>query len=83
MIHPVWIGGDTYINGDLIISITNATHPKSKKAIKAAKEEGKLLDYTAGLTRKAVIMLNDGHVVVACVIPSRIVEEIKKEEKCL
>ena len=79
MTQSVWIGNNTYINGDLIISITEAKHPLAKKMIKTAKEEGHLLDYTAGGTRESVILFNDGRIILSHMEPYEIVEGLKNE----
>lgn len=79
MTQSVWIGNNTYINGDLIISISAAKNPQMKRLAKDAKENGRLLDYTSGEAKKSAILFNDGRVILSIIEPQDIIEEIKKE----
>lgn len=50
----VYVGNDTYINGDKIISIINSSRPMAKKLKKKAKEKYNLLDFTCGIVLKNI-----------------------------
>ena len=76
---PLYIGNDIYIDSNMISYIMSAWHPKAKKLVAQAKEENKLLDFTAGKTRKSIIILNTGYIITSTMLPKDIVDnkEIK------
>ena len=76
MNQPVYIGNDTYINGDMIIFIVDSSRPIGKKLKKKAKEEYNLLDFTCGMGTGSVILLNDNRVILSHRTPHQIVNEI-------
>ena len=76
----LWVGKGTYINNELVVSITEFKHPQAKKHIKAAKENGSLLDYTAGEKTESVLLLSNGIVVMSILEPYEIVEWLKENK---
>ena len=57
---PLYIGNDVYIDGNTVFCIMSSWHPKAKKLIAQAKKENTILDFTAGNTRQAIIIINTG-----------------------
>ena len=76
---PLYIGNDVYIDSNMIFCIMSAWHPQAKKIVAQAKEENKLLDFTAGKVRKSIIILNTGYIITSTMLPKDIVDnkEIK------
>lgn len=65
MKQPVYVGVDTYIDGDSIVSIMDPSCSQAKKLRQRAKEEDKFLDFTCGKNYGSEILLNDNHVVLS------------------
>ena len=74
---PLYIGNDVYIDSNTIFCIMSAWHPKAKKLIAQAKKENTILDFTAGNTRQAIIILNTGSIITSIMLPKDIIYSIE------
>ena len=74
---PLFIGNDVYIDSNTIFCIMLAWHPKAKKLIAQAKKENTILDFTSGNTRKSIIILNIGSIIISTMLPKDIVDNIE------
>ena len=74
---PLFIGNDVYIDSNTVFCIMSAWHPKAKKLIAQAKKENTILDFTAGNTRKSIIILNTGSIITSTKLPKDIIDNIE------
>ena len=81
MKQPVYVGVDTYINGDSIVSIMDPSCSQAKKLRQKAKEEDRLLDFTCGKNYGSEILLNDNHVILSNRTSFQIVSDIWKDNE--
>ena len=74
---PLYIGNDVYIDSNTIFCIMSAWHPKAKKLIAQAKKENTILDFTAGNTRRSIIILNTGSIITSTMLSKDIANSIE------
>ena len=74
---PLYVGNDVYIDSNTVLCIMSAWHPKAKKLIAQAKKENTILDFTAGNTRKCIIILNTGNIITSTMLPKDIIDSIE------
>jgi hypothetical protein len=63
-----------------IVAIANPNSSPIKRIVRRARDSGFLIDMTYGRPRKAVIIFESGHIVLAPISPEEI-EERRKEGK--
>lgn len=61
--HPVSVGFGGAVAGDRIIALANPKSAPIQRAMRHAKEEGRLIDLTFGRRIRAVLFMDSGHVV--------------------
>jgi len=63
------LGKDGVIAAERILVITGAESAPIKRLVRWAEERGKVIDVTCGRKRKAVIVLDTGHLVLVSQTP--------------
>lgn len=81
MKQPVYVGVDTYIDGESIVSIMDPSCSQAKKLRQKAKEEDRLLDFTRGKNYGSEILLNDNHIILSNRTSFQIVSDIWKDNE--
>ena len=66
------IGFGNSVNTGKITSVVSPEAAPVKRLIQVAKEEGRVIDATLGRRTKAVIVMDDGHVVLSALQPETI-----------
>ncbi len=61
----VWLGDGVYVPLEKVILIADYDEPQSKKLVKAAKENGKLYDFTRGAKKKSIVLINTGGIIIS------------------
>ena len=68
----IHIGFGNLVNADKIISIVSPEAAPVKRIAQRAKEENRCIDASAGRKTKAVIVMEDGSVVLSALLPETI-----------
>lgn len=69
----VSVGFGNYINLNGVTAITRCESAPMKRLVQNAKDHSKAVDVTQGRKTKAVILMNDGSVVLSALLPETIV----------
>lgn len=87
------IGFGNMVNAGKIVAIISPDSAPSKRIIQSARDEGRAIDATQGRRTRAVIVMNDDHIVLSALQPETIAGryqgrdiqeqtiEIKKDEE--
>lgn len=67
--HPVSVGFGGAVAGDRIVALANPESAPIQRAVRWAREEGRLIDLTYGRRVRAVLFMDSGHVVRVAVSP--------------
>lgn len=78
MIH---IGHGNVVNVSRLVAISVPLSKSIKRTIASAKEEGKCIDMTAGRETKAIVLMDDGHVILAGITPETIMARVANRAK--
>jgi regulator of extracellular matrix RemA (YlzA/DUF370 family) len=68
----IHIGFGNTVNADKLISIVNPDASPIKRLVQVAKEEGRAIDATQGRRTKAVLIMENGMVVLSALLPETI-----------
>ena len=74
------IGFGNVVNADKIISIVSPEAAPIKRMVQKAKEEGTAIDATQGRKTKAVIVMENGQLVLSALLPDTIVGRCMENE---
>ena len=66
------VGFGNSVNTGKITAVVSPEAAPIKRLIQVAKEEGRIIDATLGRRTKAVIVMDDGHVVLSALQPETI-----------
>jgi len=77
------IGFGGVIAANRILVIVSPDSAPVKRMIRAANEEGLIVDMTHGRKTKAAIVLDSGHVVLAALQPETIVSRLRQQREKL
>ncbi|MFQ6058278.1 MAG: extracellular matrix/biofilm biosynthesis regulator RemA family protein [Anaerolineae bacterium] len=67
--QPVSVGFGGAVAGDRIVALANPKSAPIQRAVRRAKEEGRLIDLTFGRRIRAVVFMDSGHVIRVAVSP--------------
>jgi regulator of extracellular matrix RemA (YlzA/DUF370 family) len=67
--QPVSVGFGGAVAGDRIVALANPNSAPIQRAVRQAREEGRLIDLTFGRRIRAVLFLDSGHVIRVAVSP--------------
>ncbi|MBO7514214.1 MAG: DUF370 domain-containing protein [Lachnospiraceae bacterium] len=73
----VSVGFGNYINLSGVTAITRCESAPMKRLVQNAKDHAKAVDVTQGRKTKAVILMNDGSVVLSALLPETIVSRTR------
>ncbi len=73
----VSVGFGNYINLSGVTAITRCESAPMKRLVQNAKDHSKAVDVTQGRKTKAVILMNDGSVVLSALLPETIVSRTR------
>ena len=77
----IHIGFGNIVNADKIISIVSPEAAPIKRMVQKAKEEGTSVDATQGRKTKAVIVMENGMLVLSALLPETISSRIQIESE--
>lgn len=66
------VGFGNMVNADKIVAVVNPDGAPIKRLVSRAKEEGRTIDASAGRKTKAVIVMENGSVVLSALLPETI-----------
>lgn len=75
------IGFGNIINSNKITTIINPDSAPSKRMVQKAKEEGMLTDATQGRKTKAVLVLENGTLVLSALQPETLASRLNQPER--
>jgi regulator of extracellular matrix RemA (YlzA/DUF370 family) len=67
--QPLSVGFGGAVAGDRIVALANPRSAPIQRAVRRAKEEGRLIDLTFGRRIRAVLFMDSGHVIRVTVSP--------------
>lgn len=74
------IGYGNIINAARVIAIVSSESAPVKRIIQDAKERGTVIDATLGRKTRAVIIMDDGHIVLSSIMPETIGNRLNSKE---
>ncbi|MCP8970192.1 extracellular matrix/biofilm regulator RemA [Ectobacillus ponti] len=74
------IGYGNIVSAHRIIAIVSPESAPIKRVVQEAREQNVLLDATYGRKTRAVIMMDDGHVVLSPIQPETIAQRLNNKE---
>ncbi len=77
----IHIGFGNIVNADKIISIVSPEAAPIKRMVQKAKEEGSSVDATQGRKTKAVIVMENGMIVLSALLPETIGQRAYSESE--
>ncbi|NDL66896.1 DUF370 domain-containing protein [Anaerotalea alkaliphila] len=75
------IGFGSFVATDKIVSIVKPEAAPIKRMVQHAKETQMLVDATAGRRTRAVLVMNDGHVVISGIQVETIINRFEDKNK--
>ena len=72
MLRFMNVGYGNSVNGDKVISIVAPEAAPIKRMIQQAKDEGKAIDATCGRKTRAVLVMENGNIVLSALLPETI-----------
>ena len=78
MLKPINIGFGNIVFANRIIGVFNPDSAPMKRIVADAKEQGKVIDATQGRRTRAVIITDNGEVVLASVSPETIAARVEE-----
>lgn len=80
MLHFMNIGYGNSVNGDKVISIISPEAAPIKRMIQAAKDEGRAVDATCGRKTRAVLVMENGCLVLSALQPETILNRCQGKD---
>ena len=77
----IHIGFGNVVNSDKIISIVSPDAAPIKRMVQKAKESGTVIDATQGRKTKAVIVMENGQIVLSALLSDTIVKRTDEERE--
>lgn len=72
MLRFMNVGYGNSVNGDKVISIVAPEAAPIKRMVQQAKDEGRAIDATCGRKTRAVIVMENGSIVLSALLPDTI-----------
>ncbi|MGN0346010.1 MAG: DUF370 domain-containing protein [Lachnospiraceae bacterium] len=76
MSELIHVGFGNVVNADKIISVVSPESAPIKRMVQKAKEDGEVIDATAGRKTKSVIVMENKQVVLSALLPETIVGRV-------
>ena len=80
MLRFMSVGYGNSVNGDKVISIVSPEAAPIKRMVQSAKDEGRAVDATYGRKTRAVIVMENGCVVLSALQPETILNRYKGKD---
>ena len=78
----IHIGFGNIINAEKIVAIVSPDSAPIKRMVQGAKESGTVIDATQGRKTKAVMVMENGSVVLSALMPETIAGRAMSEKQC-
>lgn len=72
MLRFINVGYGNSVNGDKVISIVAPEAAPIKRMVQQAKDEGRAIDATCGRKTRAVLVMENGSIVLSALLPETI-----------
>ncbi len=72
MVGFVNVGFGNIVNATRIVAIISPDSAPSKRLIQTAKDGGRAIDATQGRRTRAVLVMDDGHILLSALLPETI-----------
>ncbi|MCT4598690.1 MAG: DUF370 domain-containing protein [Vallitalea sp.] len=79
MLQMVNIGFGNIVFANRIIAIVSPESAPIKRIIQNARDEGNVVDATCGRKTRAVIIMDNGHVILSAVLPETVGNRLLKD----
>lgn len=79
MLQMVNIGFGNIVFANRIIAIVSPESAPIKRIIQNARDEGNIVDATCGRKTRAVIIMDNGHVILSAVLPETVGNRLLKD----
>ena len=73
-----WIGGLSFVNADMIVSVSDYSLEENKRKIKSAKTKNLVTDYSNGKKKESIICLTNGEIYIS---PIPVIDLINAENE--
>ena len=83
MAQLIHIGFGNIVNADKVISIVSPDAAPVKRMVQKAREDGSCVDATQGRKTKAVLVMENGMVVLSALLPETIGQRAHSESESL
>ena len=77
------IGFGNIVNADKIVAIVSPDAAPVKRMVQSAKESGKIIDATQGRRTKAVMVTEDGYIVLSALQPDTIGRRLQSDKNSM
>ena len=77
------IGFGNIVNADKIVAIVSPDAAPVKRMVQSAKESGKIIDATQGRRTKAVLVTEDGYIVLSALQPDTIGRRLQSDKNTM
>ncbi|WP_026652821.1 DUF370 domain-containing protein [Butyrivibrio proteoclasticus] len=77
----IHIGFGNIVNADKIISVVSPEAAPIKRMIQKSKEDGNSVDATSGRKTKAVLVMENGMLVLSALLPETICSRVQSESE--
>ncbi|MEE1031060.1 MAG: DUF370 domain-containing protein [Ruminococcus sp.] len=77
------IGFGNIVNADKIVAIVSPDAAPVKRMVQSAKESGKIIDATQGRRTKAVMVTEDGYIVLSALQPDTIGRRLQSDKNTM
>ena len=75
------IGFGNIVSADRIIAVVSPESAPIKRIVQDAKENGNSVDATCGRKTRAVLIMDDGHIILSSLQPETMISRANKEGK--
>lgn len=80
MLRFMNVGYGNSVNGDKVISIVAPEAAPIKRMVQQAKDEGRAIDATCGRKTRAVIVMENGNIVLSALLPETLLNRYYGKE---
>lgn len=80
MLRFMNVGYGNSVNGDKVISIVAPEAAPIKRMVQQAKDEGRAIDATCGRKTRAVIVMENGNIVLSALLPETILNRYQGKD---
>lgn len=80
MLRFMNVGYGNSVNGDKVISIVAPEAAPIKRMVQQAKDEGRAIDATCGRKTRAVIVMENGSIVLSALLPETILNRYQGKD---